>query len=101
GPIGRGMGDCVTAIDERPDGKGGGRAVGGASGGRAFPRFENGATGSIAANWIATGRKMQHEFELYGTKGALAFTQERFNELQFYCAADPQGRRGFRRIEAS
>ena len=44
---------------------------------------------------------MQHDFEIYGTKGAFVFTQERFNELQFYCAADPQGRRGFRRIEAS
>jgi predicted dehydrogenase len=101
GPIARVMGDCVTAIGERPDGKGGRRAVEVDDIGRAFLRFEMGATGTIEANWIAAGRKMQHDFEVYGTKGALAFTQERFNELHFYCAADPQGRRGFRRIEAS
>jgi predicted dehydrogenase len=63
-------------------------------------RFFNGASGSIEASWIATGRKMQHDFEVYGTKGALLFSQERFNELHFYSIADAQGRRGFRRIEA-
>ena len=100
GPIARVMGDCVTAIGERPDGKGGRRAVEVDDIGRAFLRFENGATGAVEANWIATGRKMQHDFEVYGTNGALVFTQERFNELHFYSAADAQGRRGFRRIEA-
>ena len=43
---------------------------------------------------------MQHDFEVYGTKGALAFSQERFNELHFFSTADRQGRQGFRRIEA-
>ena len=61
-------------------------------------RFANGASGSIEASWIAMGRKMQHDFEVYGTKGALLFTQERFNELHFYSAEDAPGRRGFRRI---
>ncbi|MFD1810129.1 Gfo/Idh/MocA family oxidoreductase [Gemmobacter lanyuensis] len=68
--------------------------------GRAFLRFENGATGSIEGNWIATGRKMQHDFEIYGTKGALAFSQEHFNVLHYYSTADAKGRQGFRRIEA-
>ena len=44
---------------------------------------------------------MQHDFEVYGTKGALAFTQERFNELHFFSTDDRRGRQGFRRIEAS
>ncbi len=100
GPISAVMGDCVTMIKERPDGRGGMRAVEVDDVGRAFLRFENGATGSIEGNWIATGRKMQHDFEVYGTKGALAFSQERFNELNFYASSDPAGRRGFRRIEA-
>ena len=43
---------------------------------------------------------MQHDFEVFGTRGALAFSQERFNELHFYATDDPQGRQGFRRIEA-
>lgn len=101
GPITEVMGDCVTMIGERPDGKGGLRHVEVDDVGRAFVRFANGAQGSIEGNWIATGRKMQHDFEVYGTKGALAFTQERFNELHFYSTADAPGRRGFRRIEAS
>ncbi len=101
GPISRVMGDLVTMIPSRPDGKGGTKAVVVDDIGRAFLRFANGATGSIEANWIATGRKMQHDFEIFGTKGALAFTQERFNELHFFSTADARGRQGFRRIEAA
>ena len=100
GPITRVMGNCVTMIGERPDGKGGTRRVEVDDIGRAFLEFANGAIGSIEGNWIATGRKMQHEFEVYGTKGALAFSQERFNELHFYATDDRKGRQGFRRIEA-
>lgn len=55
GPITRVMGDCVTTIAERPDGKGGMRKVEVDDVGRAFLRFENGATGSVEGNWIATG----------------------------------------------
>lgn len=101
GPITRVMGDCVTMITERPDGKGGTRKVEVDDLGRAFLRFANGATGSIEGNWIATGRKMQHDFEVYGTKGALAFSQEHFNVLNFFSTADAKGRQGFRRIEAA
>ena len=101
GPITRVMGDCVTMIGERPDGKGGRKAVTVDDVGRAFVRFDNGATGSIEGNWIATGRKMQHDFEVYGTKGALAFSQEHFNVLNYFSTADAKGRQGFRRIEAS
>lgn len=100
GPITRVMGDCVTMIAERPDGRGGRKAVEVDDVGRAFVRFENGATGSIEGNWIATGRKMQHDFEVYGTKGALAFSQEHFNVLNYFSTADAKGRQGFRRIEA-
>ena len=101
GPIAEAMGHCVTMIAERPDGQGGRRAVEVDDVGRAFLRFESGATGSIEGNWISTGRKMQHDFEVYGTGGALAFSQERFSELHFYRADDAPGRRGFRRIEAA
>lgn len=101
GPITEVMGVCITMIGERPDGKGGMKAVNVDDIGRAFVRFESGANGSIEGNWIATGRNMQHDFEVYGTKGALSFSQERFNEIHFYSTDDPTGRRGFRRIEAS
>ncbi len=100
GPIARVMGDCVTVVGERPDGQGGRRAVTVDDIGRAFLRFGNGATGSVEASWVAMGRKMQHDFEVYGTRGALLFTQERLNELHFYSAEGAKGRRGFRKIEA-
>jgi len=101
GPITRVMGDCVTMISERPDGQGRRRPVEVDDIGRAFLRFDGGASGSIEGNWLATGRKMQHDFEVYGSKGALCFSQERFNELHFYSADDRKGRQGFRRIEAA
>ena len=100
GPIAEVLGDCVTVIGERPDGRGGRRAVEVDDISRALLRFDSGATGSVEANWIATGRKMQHDFEVIGSTGALAFSQERFSELHFFSAADDRGRQGFRRIEA-
>ena len=100
GPIVQVLGDSVTAICERPNGQGGTRKVEVDDVTRTALRFKNGATGTIEANWIATGRKMQHEFEIYGSKGALAFSQERFSELRFYSMKDPPGRQGFRTIVA-
>lgn len=100
GPIAKVMGDCRTLVPERKDAQGGARTVEVDDVTRAFIEFETGATGAVEANWCATGRKMQHDFEVYGSKGALCFTQERLNELHFYSASDPSGARGFRRIEA-
>ncbi len=101
GPITDVMGDCVTSITSRPDGKGGNKLIEVDDIGRAFLRFANGASGSIEGNWIATGRKMQHAFDVYGSKGGLSYTGERLNELQFYDISDTRGRHGFRRIEAA
>ena len=64
-------------------------------------RFEGGATGTFEASRTVVGPESQNAFEVYGTKGALAFSQERFNELHFFSTADAKGRQGFRRIEAS
>lgn len=100
GPITGVLGDCRTVIPERVDQTGSIKKVEVDDVGRAFVEFERGATGSIEANWVATGRKMQHDFEIYGSRGSLHFSQERFNELHFYRADDGKGRNGFRRIEA-
>ena len=62
--------------------------------------FRSGAVGTIEANWLATGQTMQHAFEIAGSKGSIAFSQSRFNELHLYRAGDPPGRRGFRTIVA-
>ncbi|HET9019733.1 MAG TPA: Gfo/Idh/MocA family oxidoreductase [Acetobacteraceae bacterium] len=100
GPIESVQGDVITALPSRPVARGASerRRVEVDDIARAHLRFANGATGAIEANWIATGRKMRHDFEVSGSKGALAFTQERFNELKLYRTDDPAGRRGFRTI---
>ena len=102
GPIERVLGDTVTAITTRPVAHGAAerRAVEVDDVARAHVRFAGGATGSIEANWLATGRKMRHDFEVSGSKGAIAFSQERLNELQLYRSDDPADRRGFRTIFA-
>jgi predicted dehydrogenase len=64
----------------------------------ALLRFQSGASGSIEANWAATARTMDLSFEITGTTGALAFSQERMNELLLY--RDAAGRSGYTRIEA-
>lgn len=64
----------------------------------ALIRFENGVTGSIEANWAATARTMDLSWEITGTKGALAFSQERMNELLMWSGVP--GRSGYTRIES-
>jgi predicted dehydrogenase len=67
---------------------------------RILVNFARGCGGTIEANWIATGRKMQLGFELTGEKGSLVFTQERLNELLFYKAGGDAKTSGYVRIEA-
>lgn len=100
GPIINVMGSSQTVINERKDAQGIARKVEIDDITHTIVKFENGASGSIEANWVATGRNMQHDFEVYGSRGALHFSQERFNELHFYSTSDTDGRCGFRRIEA-
>ncbi len=101
GPISQVMGDCRTLIPVRKDSQGNDRKVEVDDVSHAFVQFEAGITGTIEANWVATGRSMQHDFEIYGSKGSLHFSQERFNELHYFSTSDAIGRGGFRRIEAS
>lgn len=65
---------------------------------RALLTFASGATGSIEASWVAAGRKMTLAFEVTGTKGTIAFDQERMNEIQLYTLGQPRGREGFKTI---
>jgi predicted dehydrogenase len=67
---------------------------------RLLVNFGRGCGGTIEANWIQTGRKMQLGFELTGEKGSLVFTQERLNELHFYKAGQDPRQSGFTRIES-
>jgi predicted dehydrogenase len=61
-------------------------------------RFKNGALANLEATRFAHGRKNHITLEINGSKGSLAFNFEDMNRLEFYNAADPEGRRGFRSI---
>ncbi len=102
GPIERVLGDVVTVIPSRPAAPASSqrRAVTVDDVARAHLRFASGASGSLEASWVASGRKMRHDFEIAGSRGAIAFSQERLNELLLYRSDDPPARRGFRTIFA-
>jgi predicted dehydrogenase len=67
---------------------------------RALLRFANGATGSLEASWVATGRKMNLAFEITGSRGTIILDHERLNELKLYTTGQPRGREGFKTILA-
>lgn len=50
--------------------------------------FANGATGTFEASRTTVGPESENAFEVYGTKGALAWNFERMNELQYYRLTD-------------
>lgn len=64
----------------------------------AILRFASGAQGSISTSRSAWGRKNRLDFEVHGTKGMIAFAQERMNELQLYMNEGEKAEAGFRTI---
>ena len=102
GPIVEVYGQTETVIKQRPVAAGATqtRPVEVDDLARAIVRFARGCSGTIEASWVSQGRKMQIEFEIVGSKGAIFFTQERFNELQLYEAGADGSRNGFRTILA-
>jgi predicted dehydrogenase len=102
GPIDEVSADVRTVVKSRPVSRGASerRDVLVDDVARILVAFGRGCGGTIEANWIATGRKMQLGFELTGEKGSLVFTQERLNELLFYRAGGDARTNGYARIEA-
>ncbi|MCB8879894.1 Gfo/Idh/MocA family oxidoreductase [Acidisoma cellulosilytica] len=102
GPIAAVCADVETVIDRRPlpgqpDEM---RAVAVDDQARLLLRFGNGCRGTLETSWLSSGRQMQLEFEVIGEKGALVFSQERFNELRYYKTEADRSRNGFRTILA-
>ncbi len=100
GPIESVCGTLDTIVKQRPVGPGARRRrrVVSDDQARFLARFANGSGGTIEASWVTTGRKMQLAYEIAGTKGSLAFTQERMNELRLYTAGQKPGREGYKTI---
>ena len=51
-------------------------------------RFANGSIGSFEASRFGVGRRNGNGFEIYGSKGSLAFDLEEMNRLKFFDATD-------------
>jgi predicted dehydrogenase len=70
---------------------------------QATVEFENGANGTYEATRFAPGRKNQMCWEINGSKGTIAFDQERMNELQVYMSGSTPGEhaQGFRTVLVS
>ncbi|RMN85596.1 Oxidoreductase [Pseudomonas cannabina] len=93
--------DCSTIHRQRPASSGSSemRSIAVDDQTHALLRFANGARGTLSSSWLKHGYKNHLSFEISGTRGTLAFDQERLNELRVYRAGAP-GRDGFQRLLA-
>ena len=87
-------GQTRTFVDERPTEDGGLADVTVDDAYTAHGELETGATVTLEASRFATGHKNDHTLEIEGSKGALAFSLERLNELELKLEDD----RGFQTV---
>lgn len=97
GPVASLVADIQTVHHERPS-PAGPRAVTNDDQAQFIFRFASGALGHLFSSRIATGRKMGHAYEIYGTKGAIRFDQEDQNSVWLYKGGEPARTCGFTRI---
>lgn len=106
------VGHMTTFIKERPlAGEDGGRLQAKAGGGigkvtvdddaNFLARFANNSVGVFESSRFCGGRRNFNTFQIYGSKGSLAFNLERMNELEFYDATSPQAEQGFKTINVT
>lgn len=100
GPIAEVQASCTTIHPTRPTAQGSAERtpVEVDDMTHALLRFESGVSGSLEANWAATARTMDLSWEISGTGGAIAFSQENMNELLLWTGTP--GRSGYTRLEA-
>jgi len=61
-------------------------------------KFAHGGLGSFEASRFGVGRPNGYGFEMYGSKGSLAFDQEEMNRLRFFDASEPGPAQAYRDI---
>ncbi|HET6630907.1 MAG TPA: Gfo/Idh/MocA family oxidoreductase, partial [Woeseiaceae bacterium] len=95
------LGEVHIAIPERRDPATGAlRRVENEDIARALIELESGVPATLEISRVATGRKCGLTFEVYGTRGSIAFDQERMNELKLYGAGQAAARAGYQTILA-
>jgi predicted dehydrogenase len=93
--------DMVKPYAERPLKEGGRRAVENHDAASVLMRLSGGISGVLMANRAAWGRKGRIALQIYGSKGSIAFDQERMNEFELYQAEGRGTEQGYRRILAA
>lgn len=94
GPVARLTGDMRTVIPVRRSRDGTPRDVENEDIARALMELSSGVPATIEISRVASGKKCGLTFEVFGTHGALAFDQERMNELRLYKNGQAAGREG-------
>jgi predicted dehydrogenase len=61
-------------------------------------RFKNGSVGVFESTRFAGGRRNGNTFQIYGSKGSIAFNMERMNELEFFDRTEPSEIQAYKTI---
>jgi predicted dehydrogenase len=83
---------------DRPVAGGGRRAVENFDVASVLLRLEGGVSGVMALSRAAWGRKGRIVLQVFGSKGTIAYDQERMNEFALYTADDRKTEQGFRTV---
>ena len=98
GGVARVMAELSMPYADRPDRAGGRRRVETWDIASVLLELRGGASGVMALNRSAWGRKGRIAMQIFGSRGTIAYDQERFNEFQLYTASDRPTEQGFRTV---
>lgn len=98
GGVARVMAQLSKPHPDRPLSGGGRRAVETFDVASILFELSSGASGVMALNRSAWGRKGRIALQIFGSKGAIAYDQERMNEFQLFTATGNPAEQGFRTV---
>ncbi|KRB50233.1 myo-inositol 2-dehydrogenase [Rhizobium sp. Root708] len=93
--------DMVKPYADRPLKEGGRRNVENHDGANVLMRLGGGISAVLMANRSAWGRKGRIALQIFGSKGSIAYDQERMNEFDLYQADGRGSEQGYRKILAA
>jgi predicted dehydrogenase len=98
GGVTRVMAQLSMPYADRPSRDGGRRKVETWDIASVLLELQSGASGVMALDRSAWGRKGRIAVQVFGSKGTIAYDQERMNEFQLYAASDHAAEQGFRTV---
>lgn len=98
GEVTRVMANLAMPYADRPAREGGRRKVETYDIASVLFELEGGVSGVMALNRSAWGRKGRIAMQVFGSKGTIAYDQERLNEFQLFVAEGRESEQGFRTV---